>query len=190
MPFNQTDLPQKGDEIAIIHTNLGDLKVRLFRSLVDECVENFVKLAPEYAGKKFYRLVPNNAIMGGDVDNDDGTGGHTYNRSQISDCFRDELTNIKGAVGWVKSGQNGKIDSRFYIVLSDNCHYLDHRKDDPTPNGYTVFGQIVESDDVLGRIENHPVSKNELKKGNKRIASDFDIPLPAITIASVEITQY
>lgn len=194
MPINQTDLPQNGDEIAIIHTNLGDLKVRLFRSLVDECVENFVKLAPEYANKKFYRLVPHYAIMGGDVDNDDGTGGHTYNRRVISDSFHDELTNIKGAVGWVKSTKNKvmqqSIDSRFYIVLSDDCSFLNHRKNDTPDNGYTVFGQVFDSDDVLENIAKTEVSLNKLKEGKRRLASDFDIPLNPIIISQVEITSY
>ena len=194
MPINQTDLPKNGDEIAIIHTNLGDLKVRLFRSLVGECVENFVRLAPEYAGKKFYRLVPHYAIMGGDIDKDDGTGGHTYNRRVIFDSFHDELTNIKGAVGWVKSTKNKVmqrgIDSRFYIVLSDDCSFLNHRKNDTLDNGYTVFGQVFDSDDVLENIAKAEVSLNKLKEGGRRIASDFDIPLNPIIISQVEITRY
>ena len=41
----QTSAPQKGDLVAIMHTNMGDIKIKLFPEQVPKTVKNFVELA-------------------------------------------------------------------------------------------------------------------------------------------------
>ena len=40
MSFNQMDNPQSGDTIAIMKTNMGDIKIRLFADRAPKTVEN------------------------------------------------------------------------------------------------------------------------------------------------------
>ena len=42
MSFNQLDKPQLGETVAIMHTTLGDISIRLFGDKVPKTVENFV----------------------------------------------------------------------------------------------------------------------------------------------------
>ena len=41
----QTAVPVAGDLIAIMHTNMGDIKIKLFEKEVPNTVKNFVELA-------------------------------------------------------------------------------------------------------------------------------------------------
>ncbi|MEE1198314.1 MAG: peptidylprolyl isomerase [Acutalibacteraceae bacterium] len=38
----QTALPVKGDTVAVMHTNMGDIKIKLFPESAPKTVENFV----------------------------------------------------------------------------------------------------------------------------------------------------
>ena len=57
--FNQMDKPQSGETIAVIHTNMGDISVRLFADLVPKTVENFVTHAKNgyYNGIIFHFVI-------------------------------------------------------------------------------------------------------------------------------------
>ena len=45
--FNQLDKPQAGETIAIMKTNHGTMKLRLFEERVGECATNFIELAKQ-----------------------------------------------------------------------------------------------------------------------------------------------
>ena len=55
--MNQLDRPQKGETIAVMHTSLGDISIRLFPDKAPKTVENFVTHAKNgyYDGLKFHR---------------------------------------------------------------------------------------------------------------------------------------
>ena len=38
----QLSMPQKGDTLAVMHTNMGDIKIKLFPEKAPKTVENFV----------------------------------------------------------------------------------------------------------------------------------------------------
>ena len=76
-----TELPQlegvkKGDTIATIHTNYGDIKVWFFPKYAPKAVENFTTHAKEgyYNGLIFHRVINNFMIQGGDPT---GAGGES-----------------------------------------------------------------------------------------------------------------
>ena len=39
--MNQLSMPQKGDLVAVMHTNMGDISIRLFPEQTPKTVENF-----------------------------------------------------------------------------------------------------------------------------------------------------
>ena len=61
----QFDKPQKGEEIAVLHTELGDIKVRLFPEQAPKGVENFKLLIEQgyYSDKVFHRAEENFCIQ-------------------------------------------------------------------------------------------------------------------------------
>ncbi len=143
----QTAAPKVGDKIAIITTNQGEIKVKLFPEKTPETVKNFEELAKEgkYNGTIFHRVIENFMIQGGDFTNHDGTGGHSYKGpgTNIDDEFDPELKNIRGALSMANAGPNTN-GSQFFIVRVKETDWLDGK--------HSVFGQVYEGLDTVDKI--------------------------------------
>ena len=74
--ITQLDMPEKGEEIAVIHTNMGDIKVKFFEKEAPKAVENFKTHAKDgyYDGIIFHRVINDFMIQGGDPTGT-GSGG-------------------------------------------------------------------------------------------------------------------
>ena len=68
--MNQLALPVAGDLVAIMHTNMGDISIRLFPDHAPKAVENFTTHAANgyYDGIVFHRVIKDFMIQGGDPD--------------------------------------------------------------------------------------------------------------------------
>ena len=171
--FNQMDKPQVGETIAVIHTNMGDISVRLFADLVPSTVENFVTHAKNgyYNGIIFHRVINNFMIQGGDPTGT-GRGGESIWGRSFKDEFAVELHNVRGALSMANSGPNTN-GSQFFIVQSKDIdsRFLSQMKNIPdsfpenivnayAENGgtpwldfkHSVFGQVFEGMDVVDKI--------------------------------------
>ena len=69
----QLEKPEKGEKIAIMHTSMGDIKIRFFPEGAPKAVENFTTHAKNgyYNGVIFHRVINNFMIQSGDPE---GTG--------------------------------------------------------------------------------------------------------------------
>lgn len=134
---------------AVIKTNFGDIKIKLFNSDAPKTAENFIKLSKSgfYNEVKFHRIIKGFMIQGGDPkskDNnwtDDGAGGPGY-------TFEDEINFhkvVKGVIAMANSGPNTN-GSQFFIVTTDTAPWLDGK--------HTVFGEVIEGMDIVLKIEN------------------------------------
>lgn len=112
----QLDEPQKGEDIAVIHTTEGDITLRLFPQYAPKTVENFINLAKDkkYNNVIFHRVINNFMIQTGDYENQNGTGGTSSFGSAFEDEFCDKLNNIRGSVAMANSGQDTN-GSQFFI---------------------------------------------------------------------------
>ncbi|HET7744034.1 MAG TPA: peptidylprolyl isomerase [Gaiellaceae bacterium] len=127
---------------AVMTTSEGPVGLELFDEDAPKTVANFQKLAGEgfYQGGTFHRVIPDFMIQGG-CPRGDGTGGPGYS-------FEDEFNQHKmerGALAMANSGPNTN-GSQFFIVTAEACPWLDGK--------HTVFGQVVEGQDVVDRISN------------------------------------
>ena len=111
----QLESPQTGDEIAIMKTNMGDIKLRFFPEAAPKAVENFITHSKNgyYNGIIFHRVIENFMIQGGDP-NGTGMGGESIWGTPFEDEFSDKLFNITGAVSMANSGKNTN-GSQFFI---------------------------------------------------------------------------
>ncbi len=163
------------ETMVIIHTDLGDMKVKLFNETPLHR-DNFIKLVKEgwYNGSTFYRVINNFMIQGGR--NEAGEEGPGY---RIDAEFVPGLYHKKGALAAAR--QNDQVNpqkkssgSQFYIVkgktFSDaELDYIEKRFNKTIPaeqkevyktvggypsldNDYTVFGELIEGFDVLDKI--------------------------------------
>lgn len=149
-----------GDEIAVIKTSKGDIRVQLAGNDAPIHVGNFVELANKgfYDNLKFHRYVPGFVIQGGcpttrDISSEDlktgntgfarpGTGGPGYT---IKGEFRTNPNNehLDGTLAMARSQSPDSAGSQFYLCLGDQA-MLD--------SGYTVFGQTLEGLEIIGQL--------------------------------------
>lgn len=167
--FMQTALPENGEKIAVITTNFGEMEVRLFPEKAPETVKNFTELAKsgKYNGTIFHRVIKDFMIQGGDFENANGTGGHSYKGpgTSIQDEFDPDLKNIRGALSMANRGPDTG-GSQFFIVHALETPWLDGK--------HAVFGQVYAGLDVLDKIAT--VETNV-----------WDVPASEVVIEKIEI---
>ncbi|MCI7504980.1 MAG: peptidylprolyl isomerase [Coriobacteriaceae bacterium] len=150
-----------GNEIAVITTSKGVIRVQLAGNDAPIHVGNFVELAQKgfYDNLKFHRYVEDFVIQGGcpntrPLDSAQvaeaagnpfaglGTGGPGYT---IKEEFTTNPNNSHedGALAMARSQHPDSAGSQFYFCLGAQ-HFLD-------PN-YTVFGQTIEGMDVIEQL--------------------------------------
>ena len=147
---------------AAIRTTEGVIVFELFDADAPKTVANFRKLASEgfYDGLSFHRIIKDFMAQGG-CPQGTGTGGPGY---QFEDEFNDHKV-VRGALAMANSGPNTN-GSQFFIVTADEAPWLDGK--------HTVFGEVVEGEDVLDRLNNTPTG-------------GADRPLTPVLISSIEL---
>ncbi len=112
----QLDAPKKGDTVAVLHTNMGDIAFKFFKKYAPKTVDNFIKLAKagKYNNVIFHRVMNDFMIQGGDYENADGTGGKSADGDKFEDEFCDKLVNLRGSVSMANSGKDTN-GSQFFI---------------------------------------------------------------------------
>lgn len=130
LKLEQIQMPKNGEEIAIITTNMGVIKLRLFPEVAPKAVKNFKTLVREgfYDGVKFTRIEENFLIQ---IDNHPE---YPEGKSIYGEFYEDEYDlnyrNITGAVGLAKREEN-KNHSNFYIIVQDGIdeEYIEAMKE-------------------------------------------------------------
>lgn len=157
-----------GEEMAIIKTNKGTIKLKFFPEVAPGHVENFKKLAKKgfYNGTIFHRVIPGFMIQGGDPNSKSedksshGMGGPGY---EINAEFSDKK-HVRGIVSMARSQDPDSAGSQFFICVKDS-RFLD--------NQYTVFGEVSEGMDVVDEIVSSPRDGND--NPNERIEMEVTI---------------
>lgn len=132
-----------GDIIAVIETNIGTIKLKLYNTSVPKTALNFIWLWEQgyYKDVIFHRVIKDFMIQWGDPDGL-GFGWESLYGENFEDEFDPRLTNIRGTISMANSwpDTNG---SQFFINVVDN-NFLD--------NKHPVFGQVVEWMDIVDKI--------------------------------------
>lgn len=111
----QLETPAEGEEIAVLTTSLGTVKIRLFPDAAPKAVENFKGLIKKgyYNGLIFHRVIKDFMVQTGDPTGT-GRGGESIWGKPFEDEFTASLLNVRGAVAMANSGKNTN-GSQFYI---------------------------------------------------------------------------
>lgn len=112
----QSGKPEIGEEIAIVTTSIGEIKLRFYPEEAPKAVENFKELAKSdyYDGIIFHRVIDNFMIQGGDPTGT-GTGGTSHFGQAFEDEISPKLHFYRGALAMANSGANTN-GSQFFIV--------------------------------------------------------------------------
>ena len=171
----QKKAPEKGEEVAILHTNYGDISFKFFPEVAPKAVNSFKALAKDhrYDGTIFHRITkPETSgigvVQGGDYTNFNGTGGVSAYGKGFGLEVSDYLSNIEGSVAMARSNDPNSNGSQFYINSTNN-NSLDGQ--------YTVFAQVYDGMDVVGNLAKVQTGQN-------------DKPVKDVVLQSVEIVEY
>ena len=188
--YPQTDLANYTGTVATIHTNLGDLTVKLFDDVAPKTVKNFVELAEKgyYNGVIFHRIIRDFMIQGGDPTGT-GMGGESIYGEKFENEFSENVFNIRGALSMANAGPNTN-GSQFFIVQNENLPYdksalvkggwpeeiaeIYTAGGTPHLDGrHTVFGQLAnaESFETLDRIAKEPTGSQDKPENDVEIIS-------------------
>lgn len=118
-PGYQLEMPTAGEEIAVLHTSMGDIRIRLFPEAAPKAVENFKGLINKgyYDGITFHRVINDFMIQGGDP-TATGAGGESIWGKDFEDEFDKNLLNLRGALSMANAGSDTN-GSQFFIVQND-----------------------------------------------------------------------
>lgn len=170
----QLEKPAKGEKIAVMQTNMGDIKIRLFPEVAPKAVKNFISHAENgyYNGLIFHRVINDFMIQGGDPTGT-GRGGESIYGHSFEDEFDLSARNYRGALSMANAGPNTN-GSQFFIVqaksvddglISQMTELADRGFPEEVTENYkkiggtpwldfkhTVFGQVFEGMDVVDNI--------------------------------------
>ncbi len=154
-----SDTGTDDDVIAVLHTELGDITLRLFPDSAPKACENFTTHARNgyYDGVVFHRVIEDFLVQTGDPEGT-GYGG----RSIWGEPFGNEIDPARafdrpGVLAMANRGLRDTNDSQFFITLV------------PTPwltGRYTIFGEVVEGLDVarqLGDLDVNPTTDRPIR---------------------------
>jgi peptidyl-prolyl cis-trans isomerase B (cyclophilin B) len=129
-------------KVATIETNRGTIRIELHDDKAPRTVANFVKLSQDgfYDGLKFHRVIPDFMVQTG-CPQGTGRGGPGY---KFEDEFHPDLKHDgPGVLSMANAGPNTN-GSQFFIT---------HVATPWLDNKHSVFGRVIEGQDVVDRIE-------------------------------------
>ena len=169
-----TNNTNKEGMYAKIKTTKGDILIQLEYEKTPLTVANFIGLAegkiknnkkaigePYYNGLKFHRVIADFMIQGGCPDGN-GMGGPGY---QFPDEIHPDLKHSGPGILSMANAGPGTNGSQFFIT----------HKETPWLDGkHTVFGSVVEGQDVVNAIAQDDLINEVIIEKNGKKANNFD----------------
>ncbi|MEY2866418.1 MAG: hypothetical protein RIQ43_444 [Pseudomonadota bacterium] len=145
------------DLTAILTTDQGTIRLKLFADIAPLTVANFVNLIQRgyYNGLKFHRVIPDFMIQGG-CPNGVGNGGPGY---RFEDECSPKARHYKAGMLSMANAGPGTNGSQFFIT---------HTATDWLDGKHTVFGEVVSDADqaVVDAIRQGDVIQSAVVEGD------------------------
>eukprot|EP01096_Ripella_sp_DP13-Kostka_P004502 TRINITY_DN16819_c0_g1_i1.p1 TRINITY_DN16819_c0_g1~~TRINITY_DN16819_c0_g1_i1.p1 ORF type:complete len:198 (+),score=94.65 TRINITY_DN16819_c0_g1_i1:25-594(+) len=154
-------------EVKIEEETAGRMTFELFSDKTPKTSENFRSLctgekgnALHFQGSPFHRIIPYFMAQGGDITNQNGSGGSSIYGERFEDENFDIPHSEVGLLSMANFGKPNTNGSQFFITTAP-CQWLDGKN--------VVFGKLIEGFDVLKKIND--VGTPEGKPKSKVIIS-------------------
>lgn len=190
--YDQLAAPIKGEEIAVIKTKLGVIKLKLLSNYAPKAVEIFKNRVNSgfYNGLSFNKLMGNSIVQGGT--NTQNTTINTTPNVNL-DEYNADIRNYRGAVS-VASGDVGSIDQFVIIqagsgkIVKDTLNFMkstgESQFSKQVINKYkqnggapwldyhnVIFGQVYAGMNIVDKIAKLAVDENNWIKKEVKITS-------------------
>ena len=164
---------------AIINTSMGAITAKLFEQETPNTVRNFVALArgtkpwkdpktnamvakPLYSNITFHRVIPNFMIQTGDPT---ATGSHNCGFTIKDEILPSLKFDRPGRLAMANIGEPNTGGCQFFITEAANAGL------DPPTGRYTIFGQVVDGQDLVGKIARVPRDAEDKPRTPVRLIS-------------------
>lgn len=172
----QGNVDERDNLRVVMRTTMGDMVIQLDADRAPRTVENFLAYVDDnfYADTLFHRVIEGFMIQG---------GGFTTNfqrkttRPPVSNEAYNGLRNQHYTIAMARTTAPHSATSQFFINSEDNRN-LDHTSTTQRGWGYTVFGRVVQGEDVVDAI-----SRVRTNAGGP---FSRDVPTEAIVILGVD----
>jgi peptidyl-prolyl cis-trans isomerase B (cyclophilin B) len=161
--------------IVVLTTNMGVIKVELYRNKAPKTVDNFLAYvhSNHFDNTIFHRIIDGFMIQG---------GGFTVDFKQkptlsaIENEGNSDLKNTRGTLAMARTNDPHSATAQFFINLENNS-FLDFKSPSGTGWGYAVFGKVIDGMDVVDKI-------SKVKTGV--YGQHRDVPLDPVIILNVK----
>ncbi|MBN2473527.1 MAG: tandem-95 repeat protein [Pirellulales bacterium] len=157
-----TQIPEDNRSMRISVEGYGDMVLELFEQQVPDVTQPIIEYAQDglYDGVIFHRVIDDFMIQGGDPSY---TGGDTSGLDNFDDQFHVDLQHTgKGVLSMAKAGDD--TNSTQFFITEAPTRYLDFN--------HSVFGQLVEGEDVRDAISNVATDTTEGTGTSNRPVTD------------------
>ena len=144
--------------MVTLHTNFGDIKIKLDFDKAPITAENFLNYCKNgfYNNTIFHRVIDGFMIQGGGMES--GMREKATN-APIQNEANNRLSNKRGTIAMARTSDPHSATAQFFINVADN-DFLNYRSKEMFGRevvqewGYAVFGEVVEGMDVVDKIQN------------------------------------
>jgi peptidyl-prolyl cis-trans isomerase B (cyclophilin B) len=146
----QLQIAQAANPKVKVETSKGTMIIELYPDKAPISVANFLAYvnADSYNGTIFHRVIKTFMIQGGGFNTD-------YKKLDTKEPIQNEadngLKNLKFTIAMARTGAPHSATNQFFINTEDN-ESLDHTGKTTRGWGYTVFGKVIEGQNVVGAI--------------------------------------
>jgi len=169
---------------VILTTNYGNITIELNVEKAPATVKNFLKYVDSkyYDGTIFHRVINNFMIQGGGFVDGDPPSQKPTNPPIKNEGKVSGLSNTRGTIAMARTNDPNSATSQFFINVVDNSKSLD--PGGFSPDGYAVFGKVVEGMEFVDKIKAVDTGGSQLKT-SAGIRPMGDVPKKKVFIKTI-----
>ena len=193
--------PKAGTETkarVTLETSHGTIVLELNPAKAPLTTGNFLNYVNEgfYDETIFHRVIDNFMIQGGGFAPVEGKGTEKKTRDPIKNEAKNGLRNMRGTISMARTPAPDSATSQFFINVGDNPSLDPKSAANPrgsSPDGYAVFGKVVEGMDVVDKIRQVDIGVKRLQArgpSNQLIEKHMqNVPLQDVVIKRARVSS-
>jgi peptidyl-prolyl cis-trans isomerase A (cyclophilin A)/peptidyl-prolyl cis-trans isomerase B (cyclophilin B) len=159
-----------------LKTTMGEIVLELDQEKAPKTVANFLQYVKSgyYKGTIFHRVIDGFMIQGGGMD---AKLVNKKTNKPVQNEANNGLTNVPYSIAMARTADPNSATSQFFINVAENTP-LDYPGRDGF--GYTVFGKVIEGQDVVDKIKGVVVDD---------VKGQQNVPVVPIVIQSASVVK-
>ncbi len=168
----------RGMIMVKLQTSKGDILLELYPEQAPVTVANFLQYVQDgfYDGTIFHRVINGFMIQGGGFD---AQMRQKPTRAPIKNEADNGLSNDAYTIAMARTPVPDSATSQFFINVANNKN-LNHTGKTPAGWGYTVFGRVVQGQDVVDAIKAVPTTTKGFHN---------DVPVEPVIILKATVVE-